>query len=906
VILRSLRIEGVRRFRNPVELTDMGVGAHVVYAPNEVGKSTLFTAVARALCDKYSTHGSDIEEMRPWGTSLSPLITLELEVAGKRYRLRKRFLTDAESLLDEWTGAGYERLADAQQADDLARSYIEGTASLRGSTSIGHWGIAQLLWIPQDPVRTALPTFSEPLRQRLLTLVGATSFGPQELALTKKIEAAFGIYFTPTGRALKGNALSELEQRRSALSEEQQKWQQAIQDAALNADQIAAAEQDLAGFTTESKSLRGQLAELKERATIEAELEKQSAAKRSDWTRLKDRFASSDGLKRTLAGLVEKSARARTSAAELLPKRDDARLAVEQEAKKRAEAEDGHSAARAETTEAERRHERARTVEKALKLVDEQRRLSELVVKAERITAMLAQKAADADSPAPADADVKKAEGLEKEIAQLQAKLEAIGLEVVFTPDGAASVSWKTFGDEEQRQPAAGECVVFRGADAGTLTIAGVGAIQIRSGAEGVSEIQEKLVARKAELSRRLGEWQVKELAKLRELREAAQTRAQEISSLEEKHSDILTGDHADLASARGALAKVSGQLAELLEPLGLDRLGLDAEKGVDAKRLASEVKTAKAKLVAREEEAKKAAATVRQAELRADKLESERAGFEREANTLDAQHAAAVTANGSMEFLSSETERLAGEAALAEAASKALEAKLPPAEQRAHNQLRRVEDALDGLAQKEKGARDRLSRSKALLERAGAEGAYSRLCEAEEKIALLDAELARESRKAAAAKLLWELTAAQRENASRSLVDPVEKQVQLRLGYLRGQGASPFNLSFAEGLDELDIGLPGGERAPFQSLSWGTQEQTMFALRLALGAMFSREGKEPQLVVLDDALVNTDALRHGRALDLVQSAAEQMQVVILTAFPERYRTLKAKEYDLVALAAGR
>lgn len=83
-------------------------------------------------------------------------------------------------------------------------------------------------------------------------------------------------------------------------------------------------------------------------------------------------------------------------------------------------------------------------------------------------------------------------------------------------------------------------------------------------------------------------------------------------------------------------------------------------------------------------------------------------------------------------------------------------------------------------------------------------------------------------------------------------------------------------------------------------------REQTLFALRLALGELLAKKGPrpEPQLVVLDDALVNTDAARHQRALEVIESAGDTLQILILTAFPERYRTLRGvKEFDLRALA---
>lgn len=903
MMLRSIRIEGVRQFRNPIELRDLGLGVHVVHAPNEKGKSTLFTAVARALCDRYSTHGADIEGLRPWGTSLSPTVDLEISVADKRYKVHKRFLEGAESVLDEWTGAGYERLADGQDADDRVREFIHSSLPGRGATTVGHWGVAQLLWLTQDPSRHDLPNF-DGLRQRLLGLVGATALGPREQSLVERIKEVYEEYFTPRkGKAVKGSVIRELEQQRATVADDLAAWTSKAENAKQLAEVLVGVAQDLATFDAEARRYRAELAELKERALAELAIEKQAAASRSTWEQLGTRFAVVDSQRKTLATLDERRTRARKLAVDLTPQRDEAGRALEANATQRQRNETDSQVARTDCDDAVRRLERQRAIERALQLADDRRRIAELVEKAERIAATLARKSVEAASPAPTEAEVREAEALEKKIALLQAQLDAVGFKVTFTPCVAAELAWETSDGNQTQQARPDEPAVFRGADAGTLRIAGAGVVQIRSGAEEVSTLKQKLAARRGEFSRRLGEHQAKDVAQLRALWAAAQAREVAMETLRAKLADILTDDHADVASAQGALTKVSGQLAELLTQWGLDDASLEAEKGTDAKRLAEQVKAARARLARCDEAVKQSLIAERAAEKRFADLEKDRAGHEREATTLDAQHAAAIAANGSLESLDAEAARLGAEAALAEAAARGLESQLPAMEQRAAARQRRVEEALEGLTGRERQALDHFSRGRALLDHAGSEGAYSKRCEAEEKLAELDEQLTRERRKADAARLLSGLADAQRERSSRSLVDPVEKEVRLRLDFLRGGAASKMELAFGGGLASVEVTAPGGARLPLGTLSWGAREQAMFALRLALGAMLSRDGADPQLVVLDDALVNTDSLRQGRAIELIQSAAEHLQIVVLTAFPERYRMPGAREYDLAAMA---
>jgi len=67
---------------------------------------------------------------------------------------------------------------------------------------------------------------------------------------------------------------------------------------------------------------------------------------------------------------------------------------------------------------------------------------------------------------------------------------------------------------------------------------------------------------------------------------------------------------------------------------------------------------------------------------------------------------------------------------------------------------------------------------------------------------------------------------------------------------------------------------------------------------RLALAHFLSAD--ERQLVVLDDALVNSDGPRRERILSLLAEAADQrLQLVILTCHPDMYQQLPGRRYSL-------
>ncbi len=101
-------------------------------------------------------------------------------------------------------------------------------------------------------------------------------------------------------------------------------------------------------------------------------------------------------------------------------------------------------------------------------------------------------------------------------------------------------------------------------------------------------------------------------------------------------------------------------------------------------------------------------------------------------------------------------------------------------------------------------------------------------------------------------------------------------------------------------GVAALHRGNPVGER--FEQLSDGTREQIAILARLAFARMLQEQGL-PALVVLDDALVFSDERRLARMFEIVENAAQNLQIVILTCHEERFATLQAKHLRIVPQA---
>jgi uncharacterized protein YhaN len=214
------------------------------------------------------------------------------------------------------------------------------------------------------------------------------------------------------------------------------------------------------------------------------------------------------------------------------------------------------------------------------------------------------------------------------------------------------------------------------------------------------------------------------------------------------------------------------------------------------------------------------------------------------------------------------------------------------------------LEAQREAALQESDRARDLEIREEANLERLSAQGPYSALVPAEEKVAHLEGELRREELRVEAVRLLHETVAACRAEALGAVAGPVEAVATRTLQRIAGGRLGRIRVG--DGFEPAAV-VPDvvAEAVSLDNLSGGEQEQLYLATRLALAEVLARE--ERQLVVLDDVLTATDSGRLARVMAVLEEAAERLQVLILTCHPERYRGLRqGRFFDFEALVRER
>lgn len=135
----ALRVADFRLFTSPVALEGFASGVTIVAGANETGKSTLFHALEAAFLLPHSKTGAALEFLRPRRGG-DPVVEVDFEVAGKRFRIAKRFGRGKSANLSNLdTGSILARAAEAE----------EHLARLVGANGEGP-GRAGLVWVRQQ------------------------------------------------------------------------------------------------------------------------------------------------------------------------------------------------------------------------------------------------------------------------------------------------------------------------------------------------------------------------------------------------------------------------------------------------------------------------------------------------------------------------------------------------------------------------------------------------------------------------------------------------------------------------------------------------------------------------------------------------------------------------------------
>jgi DNA repair exonuclease SbcCD ATPase subunit len=886
MILESIELTYVGPFRQTVRIGPLPRGLNVLAAYNEEGKTTVVRATVRALFDRHTGKSEEIRYLQPVGTSLAPAVTVVFHCGGAKFRTHKIFLNAPRSELDQWRDARWERVAEGDAADNRLHELLRSEEPGKGASKPEHWGLFQYLWARQGE-RAAWPSWDgeagKVVRARLARIELDPLIEQLKSALTTEYEAIF----TPQGKPKAHGPLEGAEAELGRLNadlEVVRPRQRQLEDSQTRFQQLG---EQLTILEAEAKQKRADAGTIAKHAAEAERLLVEVEAKQTEFE------AARTGLhavEKDIAGL----ALAEMTVTGL--NADIERLQFE--LRKLTEWETALTNQQNDAGQAEHQLQTARTkiqmeVDRIVAVLKLRRAFAELKPLRDRLeetekrnTEVARLEEQKSTLPAVTPQKLKRLEERESSVRQLNAQIEVIGISVELTPDKAGEVEVTESGKKRRLILKSGRTETLKSGEAVRLRLSTWGTIRVRSGATELRELQQQLAQQQRELGKELTELGLKSAAGAAGVLE---TRRGLDAALRETRNELkrALGDFDDSHSLQHEINRCQHQLQSLdksVQPTKHEQSAPLAELEAREEKLRAELRSADDKLRRQAEQVKSLADQLTTCRHDRAQLDKERSVLNERLNNTQAQidqirkrYPAGLDAGKS---------KAQREFVEAEARLKATRAKLPPDAEKLPERNRRAAKAAADAEEALQGARTQRDELAGTLRALGAEGIYSRETELLEKIALCRAAADASRRRGSSARLIRDLLVRRKQAATRAVLAPLQEKISATFAELTADHARKVYLD--ENLQIRGVGCSETELLPFELLSQGAREQLLLALRVAVADAVA--DSEPQLLILDDVLVNTDPVRQERVLDLLQSAAQRLQILVLTCHSDRYR----------------
>ncbi|MFO1450177.1 MAG: AAA family ATPase [Opitutaceae bacterium] len=889
MILHAIELTHVGPFRDTVRVGPFARGFTLLEAPNESGKSTAIRAAARALFDRHTTKSEEIKSLQPAGTDLAPRVAVEFETREGRFRIEKTFLLSPRSLLQRWHEGRWQAVAEADAADRRTQELLESTLPGRGATQPEHWGFLGFLWARQGEP-TDWPSLDDPaVGQRIRARLAKVEIDPVIEALRQKLAAQADGLLTSTGHPKTGGALRHAEddlvsidRDLATLRQSRAELDLAHQRFTRGQDAVQTLEREAAEHEKTARAL-GEQALAVER--LRGELD----------TRRLELAAARESLAAVVTALEAVESRTRELAAARLAHGEAAGTMQTQEAqlvRVRGEIDAQLLARPAQEARVAALRAHRQRLQDLLKLrelhqqtVDLQRQHATVEKTAEEVTRL---EAALAKLPTLTPARLRALEELAEALRTLEAQTLALGLTADLVPDSPRRVTVNDAGEPLAHPLPEGKATRIQRPQVLDLQLEGWGRIVVRSGAREAQTVSADLAATRTRFQQALREAEVVSLDDAR----AAVAQRKELDLQVRAVRTALTkdlGSHASAAALLDAIARahrraeaLASQLQPTPEETARGRTELESAEAQAAEALPAAERTLQATDAAlqqlRQTERGQSDA-VQQATRTAADLSTRLRTLESQVADLHARFPeglAAAKAREQQRFAEAEARQLA------------VAARLPPDHERLPERNRRATAALQQVQNALQASRTERDSAAGKLESLGGLGLYSQESLLEERRA--EAGLRRDALRGQAwtARLAHDLIEHRKQAATRSVLAPLEERLTEAFADLTGVRSRRVFLR-----DDLQIQGIGGTRDTthgFDVLSQGAKEQLLLCLRLAVARELA--ASEPQVLILDDVLVNTDAGRQRRVLDVLADQAAHLQIVLLTCHAERYRGL--------------
>ncbi len=844
-----------------IEFPDHGVV--VVSGANEIGKSSMIEALDLLLESKDRSTKKEVKQVKPTHGDVGSEVTAEISTGRYRFVYRKRFHKKCETQLTVLEPRREQHSGD--EAHDRVQAMLAETVDTE-------------LWHAQRVLQSASTAAVDLSRCDALTRALDVAAGDTaalsgtEPVLVERIDAEYGRYFTPTGRAT-GEWAAAIAALRDA-EEEVQRCTAAVAEvddrvhrhAALSAElaDLLPLQQAAAVRQTVAQAAADKIAQLteqvKETELIAAAAAATSTASKGAHTERLRLRAETDTRAATVATLEAEArevAEAQATAQEVTVAAD----AVVEEANQL-------------LTAAQQRGETARRVVDELARRDEAEKLAARLTKIDATQRDRDLICDERSAIALTDNLFQQIERAAAVVERVEGQLALVSATVEFV---AATDIELVVGDQRVSLPAGQSWSTIAGG-ATEVEVPGVLTARFTPGTT-VLDIQTEYAAAQQNMATALAAAQVADVAAAR--------------STDQRRRELLNGRDqltATLVALCGddEVEQLRSRLAELHSKTYAGDIAMDATAAraeleeADAARVKASADLETHSKVAAAAAAKLGEISTR-ATLSTDKLATQRAELAAVADRLTQQRAAVtdetLEATAANDLQAAQT--AAGRVA---ALSEQLAAAAPDA---VTVELAGAAKAAEALQTRHDEIAHTLHEISVELTLFGTEGRRGKLDAAEASREHARSEHARVGSRARAVQLLLAVMVRHRDTTRLRYVEPFRAELQ-RLG--RPVFGPTFEVDIDTDLCILNRTLDGCT-VPYESLSGGAKEQLGILARLAGAALVAKEDAVP--ILIDDALGFTDPERLVKMAEVFDTLGADGQVIVLTCTPARYDGLK-------------
>ncbi|MER9724651.1 MULTISPECIES: AAA family ATPase [unclassified Mesorhizobium] len=860
--LLAIRLDNVRRFTDPVEITGIGTGLNVLSAPNESGKSTIVDALHALFFKSYRSWDKEVASLAPHSGG-DPQAAVEIEINENRFKVEKRWSKTRKGEAKVFRGGHL-----IKQADD-AETWL---AEVLKAPKEG--GPAGLLWVRQGLTSLDEGESAHSARRDLLSSVTgeveAMTGGRRMDATRDRCRRELDRYVTSSGKAKVGGPLKSTEDEVSALD--------------LRRDGLAAKAASLWAELDRRRNLRRELASLEDG---EQDSERM--------TRLAEAQASHDEASRHAEALeraieAERSKRLEMERAQERLATIEAALAEERNAGAALELakadaaikDERHRDAEGVFIEARRSFNKASSsAETASEILRRALRAQTCAATAERraeLTVRLAQAEGLRTELEKAVADAKV--GLtEKVLRQLEDRagevrvlrkareIEAVALTMTYVVGRKDGVAFNG-----KPMPDGNRVAIPDGA---TLEIDGIGYLAVHPGAQSAADtlaVAEKALADALEASG----YETIETA-----RAAAHLQL-------EAEARCRSAEHQLNGAAPHGIEALLESIARLPEPV-------EAEPELPSAREAQEAEVAAKHALA------DATSTLEKARSAFETAQTATARASAAAESAAERVSRALSALSSFQDAEAEKIRLMNglvghRAALAEAIGQrqAILAVAPDLEaakavlQRARSVLTRVEQDRQRICVD-------LGKLDTAIEMHAAEAVEEELADVKIRLKAARRRLEEIMFEVSVLQTVDDALESARTAARDRYVEPVLRELTPLIRLLWPEAELRFD---AEKILPTAL-VRAGTEEDFDILSGGTKEQIALLVRLAFARMLAKAGN-PAPVILDDAIVYTDDDRIERIFDALTRQAQDLQIIVFSCRQRAFRDLGGRSLAII------